>query len=121
MKNREPLTEGQQKVYKFLVQFLRENRYPPTIREIQSHFGYSASNTIVVYLKKLQEKGYITKESSKGSMKSRTIRLVDDVVGDYTVDTANVSEAIDNLKKRGYEIKVNEAIEFLNELNITVT
>lgn len=117
---RSALTKHQQKIYNFLVEFIRENKFSPTIREIQSHFGYNSANSVVSQLKKLESKGYITKSSNKGMMKARTIRLVDDVIGDHTITTKQLREAVVNVTKRGYDVKIEEAIELLGALNIKI-
>jgi repressor LexA len=39
MKNKEALTPTQEKVFDFLEDFLRRKGFPPTLREIASHFG----------------------------------------------------------------------------------
>ena len=117
---RAPLTETQQHIYNFLVSFMRENKYSPTIREIQTHFGYSSSNSVVSQLNKMEKKGYITKSSSKDGMKARTIRLVDDLIGVHTVESKQLNKALKNLKERGYSLKLNIAVEFLSALEINV-
>lgn len=115
---RAPLTEVQQHIYSFLVKFIRENGYPPTIREIQDHFKYNSSNSVVSQLSKMETKGYITKASNKSGMKARTIRLVDDIIGMCTVESTQLSKAIKKVKEKGYKIQLNEAIELLSALNI---
>ena len=117
---RAPLTEVQQKVYDCIVSFMRKNRYPPTIREIQEHFGYSSSNSVVVHLRKLKEKGYITSDSTKTGMKSRTMKLVDDIIGVHSINMNELSAALKKIKERGYKIQANEAVEFLKELRIEI-
>lgn len=117
---RAPLTEGQQKIYSFLVGYIRENRFPPTIREIQRYFEYRSPNSVVAQLKQLEKKGYITKSSSKDGMRARTMKLVDDVVGNYTIEASQLREAIKDLSNRGYSIKVNEAVELLNVLGVGI-
>ena len=89
-------------------------------QEIQEHFGYKSSNSVVSQLTKLKNKGYVTTASSKEGMKARTLRLVDDVIGVHTVISDELNTALDNLEKRGYKIEINEAVEFLSELKITL-
>ena len=117
---RASLTEMQQRVYHFLVDYIREHKYPPTVREIMDHFGLRSSNSVAVHLGHLRNKGYITSGSTSKSMRCRTLQLVDDVVGDFTVSSDNIKRAISNLKKRGYVVKINEAIELLTELRISI-
>ena len=117
---RSPLTKTQQQVYQFLIDFIKENHYPPTIREIQNKFEYSSSNSVISHLKKLELKGYIIRSDSKSGTKVRTLRLVDNIIGVHTVKTDEISAALNTLSKRGYNIKLNEAIEFLTELKIVI-
>lgn len=114
------LTENEQRIYGYIVKYIRENRFPPTIREIQSNFGYKSTNSVVAPLKKLERKGYITKSSSDAGMKARTIRLVDDILGNYTIETENLNKALKDLSVRGYSIKTNEAVELLSVLGIGI-
>lgn len=117
---RSPLTEKQEEIYSFIVGFMRENGFSPTIREIQRHFNYNSSNSVVSQLTKIEKKGYITKSSSKDGMRARTMRLVDDIIGVHTIKTSQLKESLENLKKKGYKIKINEAVELLSELKIKI-
>ena len=110
----------QQRTYSFLVGFIREKGYSPTVREIQTQFGYKSSNSVVSHLKNLEKSGYITKSSSKEGARARTMKIVDDILGTYTIETEQLKVAIRNLKGRGYSIDVNEAIELLTALKIGV-
>ncbi len=118
--SRAPLTEVQQNIYNFVRQFIRDNGFSPTIREIMEHFKYRSSNSVVVQLNKMKAKGYITNSSKKGKMKVRTLRLVDDVIGIYSVESKKVKQALKEMKEKGYDIKINEAVELLSALNITI-
>ena len=53
-------------------------------------------------------------------MKVRTLRLVDDVIGMYSVESKKVKQALKEIKEKGYDIKINEAVELLSALNITI-
>lgn len=117
---RSQLTESQQRIYSFLVGFIREQGYSPTIREIQKNFNYNSSNSVVAQLTKLEKKGYITKASSKDGMKARTLRLVDDIMGVHTIEASQLKTAISNIAKKKYNIKLNEAVELLSELKIKI-
>ncbi len=117
---REPLTESQQRIYIFLVSFIREHGYSPTIREIQKQFSYNSSNSVVSQLTKLEKKGYVTKSSTRDGARARTLRLVDDIIGVHTVDSAQLKKALKNLVKKKYYISLNETVELLSELNIRI-
>jgi len=117
---REPLTEHQQKVYSFIVGFVRKNGFPPTIREIQLAFNYKSSNSVVSQIGKIERKGYITRASSKTAMRARTMRIVDDIIGNFSIETRQLSKTLKDLKERGYKIELNEAIELLSALKVIV-
>jgi len=59
MKNE--LTERQKEVFEFLEDFLRERGFPPTLREIASHFGLRGPKAPQKTLNILERKGYIRK------------------------------------------------------------
>lgn len=66
------LTEKQKGVLKFIFNKIKDDKIPPTIREIAQEFGFSSTGTVRDYLKALVEKGYI--KVSEG--KARAIELV---------------------------------------------
>jgi len=53
------MTEAQQRVYDFIVNFIALEEYPPTIREIGAALGYSSSATTQQHVRALVEKGYL--------------------------------------------------------------
>ena len=59
MKNE--LTARQKEVFDFLKDFLRERGFPPTLREIASHFGLRGPRAPQKTLNILERKGYIRK------------------------------------------------------------
>lgn len=65
------LPERQQKVLAFLEDFIEANGYPPTVREIGNGIGVSSTSLVTYYLRRLEERGLINRESSI----SRGIRL----------------------------------------------
>lgn len=117
---RAELSEGQQRIYGFIVEFLRDHNYPPTIREIQDNFGYQSNNSAVAHLRKLESKGYITHAHSNGRAYARTIQLVDKIMGYHIIDSALFSKAIADLKTRGHNLPINTAVELLSKLNIKI-
>lgn len=54
-----PMTESQQKVYDCVVEFINDNGYAPTIRQMGEILGYSSTATVQQHLKTLVEKGYL--------------------------------------------------------------
>jgi len=118
---RKALTEKQQTIYAFIVSFIREHNYPPTIREIQKHFNYNSVNSVIIHLNNIEEKGYIIKSNNKDGQKARTLRLTDDLVGIHTIEIAQLKKALSNLSKnKGFNIDSHQAIELLSELKVKI-
>src|SRR6202165_6343231 len=67
------LTERQREILDYLRKMLRENAYPPTVREIGLAIGLSSSSTVQNHLNTLERKGYIHRDPSK----ARAIELVE--------------------------------------------
>jgi repressor LexA len=53
------LSERQQSILDFITQFLDENDYPPTIRDIQHELGISSTSVVDYNLKVLEERNFI--------------------------------------------------------------
>ena len=62
----QPLSKMQQKVYDYIVAFIRERGYPPSVREIGEAVDLRSPSTVHVHLKNLAEAGYIEKGAGKG-------------------------------------------------------
>ena len=71
---RDPLTSKQQMVYDFIVEFIHEHHYSPSIREIGKGLNISSTSTIHTHITTLARKGYIDKNQGT----SRCITLVQD-------------------------------------------
>jgi repressor LexA len=68
----EPLTQLESRVYHYLIDFLAENTYQPSIREIAREFRIKSTKTVSDLLHALETKGYITRDESR----SRGVRLL---------------------------------------------
>lgn len=68
----EPLTPIERRVYHYLLDFLAENTYQPSIREIGKRFRIKSTKTVSDILQSLAEKGYIERDPSR----SRGVRLL---------------------------------------------
>jgi len=68
----EPLTPLERRVYHFLIDFLAENTYQPSIREIAKKFRIKSTKTVSDLLGSLSQKGYIERDQSR----SRGVRIV---------------------------------------------
>jgi len=59
------LTDRQRAVLEFIKAHISSRGYPPTIREICSHFGFSSPLSAKQHVDALERKGYISKVPSK--------------------------------------------------------
>ena len=64
--------ESQEKILNFVNDYVKENGYPPSIREICKGVGLSSTSTVHAHLANLTKRGLIT----KGGSKSRSIKVV---------------------------------------------
>ena len=67
----EKLTPKEQLVYDFIVDTIRREGYSPSVRDIAAAVNMKSTSTVHHYIGRLEEKGYIQKESGK----SRTLRI----------------------------------------------
>lgn len=65
------LNEKENRMYSYLLDTLRRDGYSPSVRDIQRDLDIKSTSTVHAYLARLEEKGYIQKESGK----SRTVRI----------------------------------------------
>ncbi|HMD80250.1 MAG TPA: transcriptional repressor LexA, partial [Anaerolineales bacterium] len=65
------LGERHQRILDFLSEYQRENRYPPSIREIGNKTGISSTSVVNYYLDQLEKKGMIERDRKI----SRGVRL----------------------------------------------
>src|SRR6476619_5600387 len=68
----EPLTPLERRVYHYLIDFLAENTYQPSIREIAKTFRIKSTKTVSDLLGSLSQKGFIERDQSR----SRGVRIV---------------------------------------------
>ena len=59
------------KVYDFIVEFTKENGFPPSIREICENLNIKSTATAYSYVEKLKTKGLLSKTSTK----NRTLKV----------------------------------------------
>lgn len=62
------LTARQKEIFDFLVSYLQDNGFPPTVREICARFGIKSTKGVTDHLAALEKKGFIKKrpEASRG-------------------------------------------------------
>jgi repressor LexA len=68
----EPLTQLEEQVYHYMIDFLAENTYQPSVREIARQFRIKSTKTVSDLLHALEGKGYIQRDESR----SRGVRLI---------------------------------------------
>src|SRR5687768_15768708 len=68
----DPLTPLERRIYHYLIDFLTENTYQPSIREIGKKFRVKSTKTVSDLLQSLADKGYIERDPSR----SRGVRLL---------------------------------------------
>ncbi|HEY9479527.1 MAG TPA: transcriptional repressor LexA [Gemmatimonadaceae bacterium] len=61
----EPLTNVERKVYHYLIDFLSENTYQPSVRDIGARFRIKSTKTVSELLQSLADKGYIERNPSR--------------------------------------------------------
>ncbi len=68
-----PLNEKEKAVYDYLCEKMQRFGFAPSVRDIQTALGIKSTATVHAYLARLEDKGYIHRESGK----SRAMRLDD--------------------------------------------
>jgi repressor LexA len=71
-KNPHELNHREKDILKFIEKHIKQNSYPPSVREIGKAVGLTSTATVHAYIAKLIKKGYIKKEDQKG----RTLKLL---------------------------------------------
>ncbi len=79
------LTEKQLKILAFIEEFMAENRYPPTIREVGDKFEITAKGAYD-HLKAIEKKGYI----KSGRNRSRAIEVLKTSTGSAPVSVDQI-------------------------------
>jgi repressor LexA len=71
------LTQRQREVFDFIREYIRHNRYPPSIRDIATSFGFSVKGSYD-HMKALEKKGFIKCHVNR----SRAIEIMRDADAD---------------------------------------
>ncbi len=77
----EPLTKLERRILDYLVEYLRQHTYQPSIREIGRRFDIKSTKTVSEYLQSLADKGWIERDPAR----SRGVRLIGVDLGPDTV------------------------------------
>lgn len=62
---RAPLTQVERKVYHFLIDYLAEHTFQPSVREIARHFRIPSTKTVTDLIAAIAEKGYIRRSPGR--------------------------------------------------------
>ena len=73
----EQLTDRQGQILGYITASIDERGFPPTLREIGTHFGIRSTNGVNDHLKALEKKGFLRRED----LKSRAMRPVNRPLG----------------------------------------
>ena len=71
-KDENGLNKREKAILKFIEKQIKTNGYPPSVREIGKAVDLKSTATVHGYINKLEEKGYLKKETQKG----RTLKLI---------------------------------------------
>ena len=81
------LNTNEQNILNFIKKQIKENGYPPSVREICSAVGLKSTSSVHLYLNRLAEKGAI----SKTGLKTRALKVVsDEITPDSKISDSNV-------------------------------
>lgn len=72
----ETITQKQKEVLNGIIQFYKERGFSPTVRELCEITGLKSTSSVSAHLNVLEQKGYITKDSTK----PRTITVLKEAV-----------------------------------------
>ncbi len=67
-----PLSDRQERILEFIEDFLLENNYPPTVRDIQTGCGISSTSVVDYNLRILQREGHLQRQTEV----ARSIKLL---------------------------------------------
>ena len=89
------LSKMQQKIYAYIAECIRQQGYPPSVREIGEAVGLKSPSTVHFHLKHLEEAGVIEKGAGKGRAITLTSQPVEDrvpIVGNVAAGSPILAE-----------------------------
>jgi repressor LexA len=107
----EPLTRKQKDILEFIRNFIDDNGYAPSYREIAHYFELSSTGTVAEYINILEEKGYLTKDA----MEARAIQLTpafDDGIELHSIQLMGIIDAGRPIEA----IRTNETIDIPRDM-----
>ena len=82
----EKLTRMQQRIYDYIAETIREQGYPPSVREIGDAVGLKSPSTVHFHLKHLAELGVVVGE---------TVTIVSEISGNLIIQVKEARIALD--------------------------
>ena len=77
----EPLSKIERRILNYLVDYLKEHTYQPSIREIGKRFSIKSTKTVSEHLQSLADKGHIERDASRSrGVKISGLNLAPEVV-----------------------------------------
>lgn len=104
------LSKMQQKIFDYIVSCIREQGYPPSVREIGEAVGLKSPSTVHFHLKHLEEAGVIEKGAGKGRAIALTQTLQPVTEAEDLVSPADRVPIVGNVAA-GSPILAEECIE----------
>jgi len=95
------MTKKQKEVLDFITEYVRENDYSPTQKEIQEHFGFKSLGSVQDYIKYLTLGGYLLHDSHsvRGLMPSTVQQNTEEIPLLGSIAAGVPIEAIENSDK----------------------
>ncbi len=83
------LTKRQQEILEYIRKYIRQNHFPPSIRDIAAHFSLASAGGVHKHLNNLKKKGVLTFENNI----SRSIHILDGQESTQSPKTAPVNSS----------------------------
>ncbi len=107
LRMRKKLTQRQLEILNFIEEFVEENNYPPTYREIGKKFNIASTFGVKRHIDALVKKGYLTTESNS----FRSIAVKDQKKNGECKENSTVSVPLIGRVAAGYPVFAEENIE----------
>ena len=121
------MTEKEFIIYKAIQEFIKNNNYSPSIRELCTILGYKSTKSIYNYLKRLKNKNYLNYEKKKKRSISITNTVNQNVliintkkIVNFQINSNQVIYQIKNNYFKDYSIKSNDYLIINTEKKIKV-
>ncbi len=93
------LTDKQKRIYEFIVNYIRENSYPPSVRDICTGLGLKSPATVHTHIQNLAELGAL----KKSSLKKRAIVVNEAFEYDDELQTTQEPSAVQEISNEGID------------------